>query len=89
VIIQGEVERMLRQNICVVEFRKVTNDAMRAMICTLRPDIIPPTKGMPHPLPPGLVPVWCLDKADWRSFYINTVRNVRVMELRGLPARRI
>jgi hypothetical protein len=84
VIIKGEVERMLRQNICVVEFNKVTNNTMRAMICTLRPDITPPTKGMPHPLPAGLIPVWCLDKSNWRSFYIHTVRNVRVMELRNL-----
>ena len=87
-IIQGEVERMLRQNICVVEFQKVTNSSLRAMICTLRPDIIPATKGMPRNLPPGLIPVWCLDKNDWRSFYINTVRNVRAMPLRQLPSLR-
>ena len=80
---------MLRRDICVVEFKKVTNNAMRAMICTLRSDIVPPTRGLGHPMPPGLVTVWCLDKNDWRSFYINTVRNVRVMELRNLPSRRV
>lgn len=88
-IIKGEVEQMLRQNICVVEFTKVSNGAQRNMICTLRSDIVPPIKGTGGLSSPDVIPVWCLDKNGWRSFRVDTVRRVTIMELRNLPGLRI
>ena len=84
-IIKSQVEDMLRRNVCVVEFTKVSNGAQRNMICTLRKDIVPPLKGTGGPPSPEVIPVWCLDKNGWRSFRVDSVRNVRVMNLRNLP----
>lgn len=79
-IIKGEVERMLRENICVVEFTK-TNGDMRSMPCTLRADMLPPTKGLGKPSTANMT-VWCVDKGAWRSFKLENVKSVRVLEQR-------
>ena len=67
----------LQQGVCELFFKKV-NGSIRHMTCTLNPEFLPmleQTKvGMSNePINPDVIPVWDLDKQDWRSFRVNTV----------------
>ena len=79
-IIREEVQNMLENNICLVEFTKANGD-MRSMPCTLRADMLPPTKGLGKASTTNMT-VWCIDKASWRSFRLENVKSVRVLEQR-------
>ena len=69
----------LQSNICEVEFTKV-NGETRVMKCTLDPSIIlPATKEDPlsqkkvRAVSEEVLPVWDVDKEQWRSFRIENV----------------
>lgn len=75
-------EQMLSENICVVEFNKADGSA-RSMPCTLKPSLIPKTTGTGKGLvSEALVVVWCVDKQAWRSFRLDRVKSIRVLEQR-------
>jgi WYL_2, Sm-like SH3 beta-barrel fold len=76
-----EFVNLLKDNILKVTFMKV-NGELRVMRCTLKKDLLPP-------LPPGYVPkdkvpnpnivaAWDLDKNEWRSFKVDSVKNYEV-----------
>ena len=77
-IIKSQVEQMLRDNICLVTFTKV-DGTVRQMTCTLRPDLLPPTKGGPPPSE-EVIAVWALDRRAWRSFRVDRVTRVVVLQ---------
>ena len=77
-IIRSQVEQMLRNNICLVTFTKL-DGTVRQMTCTLRPDIIPPTQGKSVPSD-KVIAVWALDRTAWRSFRVDKVVRVVVLE---------
>lgn len=69
----------LQSNICEVEFTKV-NGETRVMKCTLDPSIIPPaTKKDPlsqkkvRAISEEVLPVWDVNKEQWRSFRLENV----------------
>ena len=69
---------LLSKNICMVTFNKV-NGEVRALACTLRPDLVPPTKGGAAP-DPNVLPVWSLENRAWRSFRLNNVLRVDILQ---------
>jgi hypothetical protein len=77
-IIRSQVEQMLQNNICLVTFTK-TDGSVRQMTCTLRADIIPPTKGKSVPSD-KVIAVWALDRTAWRSFRLDSVIRVVALE---------
>lgn len=74
-----EMVTELKSGICEVEFTKVNGDK-RVMKCTLDPSIIPEAiKEDPlsqkkiRDLNEEVLPVWDVDKEQWRSFRVENV----------------
>lgn len=72
---------LLKTSKCTVEFTKVDGEK-RTMPCTLNPAFMPE-----QPVLEGkavkktndnVISVWCLDKAAWRSFRVDSVTEIRV-----------
>jgi hypothetical protein len=81
-----EITQLLLAHRCEVTFKKVNGD-LRVMPCTLRPDALPSkpateiTEGAKTRLPvPGVISAWCLDRQEWRSFRVNNVVSVIVID---------
>jgi hypothetical protein len=81
-----EITQMLQTHRCEVTFKKVNGD-LRVMPCTLRSDILPVkpvteiTEGAKTRTPvPGVISAWCLDRQEWRSFRVNNVVSVIVID---------
>lgn len=91
-----ELQKMLVENECIVEFTKV-NGEVRSMPCTLRADLIPQPEVKVHvtntdnpvdfPEPekekkvnPNVMNVWCTDKKEWRSFRIANLISAKVKD---------
>jgi hypothetical protein len=88
---RDSISKMLKENICEVTFTKV-NGEVRVMPCTLKADVIPtapvhetntdnpvdfPKVKAPNP---AVVSAYCLDKKEWRSFRVENVLDVKVIE---------
>lgn len=83
--------KFLRELHCEVTFTKV-NGERRVMPCTLREDVIPPrpvhvtNTDNPIDFPkikkenPNVMSVWCTDKESWRSFRLDSVETITVIE---------
>lgn len=69
----------LQNNVCRVTFTKV-NGEIREMPCTLKREVVPvvESKGVKKPND-SVLSVWCTDKQAWRSFRIDSVTNVEVI----------
>lgn len=74
----------LKESVCEIRFTKV-DGTDRTMNCTLRPDLLPPpkeTKEGEVKKSRGLtdskdhVVVWDLDKGAWRSFRIDSLKEI-------------
>lgn len=91
-----ELQKMLVENECIIEFTKV-NGEVRSMPCTLRADLIPQPEVKVHvtntnnpidfPEPekekkenPNVMNVWCTDKKEWRSFRIANLISAKVKD---------
>jgi hypothetical protein len=78
-----EITQLLLAHRCEVTFKKVNGD-LRVMPCTLRPDTLPPkpvTENAKTKTPvPGVISAWCLDRQEWRSFRVNNVVSVIVID---------
>lgn len=75
-----EYIEVLIENICIVEFTKVSGSA-RTMTCTLRPDHLPVfKKANPKPRIPNdeLISVWDVDVKGWRGFRIDSVTDFKI-----------
>ena len=78
-----ELHRLLEAHDCEVTFTKV-DGAVRVMPCTLRADQLPAkpltenskTRTINH----NAISVWCLDKKSWRSFRVDNVKMIKVLE---------
>jgi hypothetical protein len=87
------IKYMLRQTHCQVTFKKV-DGSIRVMPCTLRPaslpvqiqesvdtrDVTSKESKPPKAENPNTIRVYCLDKQEWRSFRIENVISVKVIE---------
>lgn len=88
---RDSIAKMLKENICEVTFTKV-NGEVRVMPCTLKTDVIPaapvhetntedpinfPTVKVPNP---AVLSAYCMDKLEWRSFRVENVLDVKVIE---------
>lgn len=78
-----ELHHLLESHDCEVVFTKV-DGSERVMPCTLRADELPPkpltenskTRKINH----SAISVWCLDKKEWRSFRVEGVKSIKVLE---------
>jgi len=77
----------LTENVCEVYFTKV-NGEKRAMRCSLRPDVLPesytnseaPKVKDFHTQNKDVLAVWDLQNAGWRSFRVDSVEYVQVID---------
>jgi len=81
-----EITKLLQSHRCEVTFTKVNGD-IRVMPCTLRADVLPPkpirenAENAKTKTPvPDVISVWCLDRQEWRSFRVNNVVSVVVID---------
>ena len=61
-----------------VTFKKVDGD-IRKMLCTLQEGVIPKTTGKKKENKDVLA-VWDLGKNDWRSFRVDSIKRVQIVE---------
>ncbi len=82
VITESELKTRLSKGILAVRFIKVNGD-LRDMECTTDPTIIPSapegttTKTRIKPPTPYLVAAWDINARGWRSFYVDSIVEVR------------
>lgn len=84
---KDEIVEALKANVCEVTFTKV-NGEVRVMPCTLREDLVPvyerkkpvveseETTKVRATSP--TLSVWCVDKAAWRSFRVDSVTKLEI-----------
>lgn len=80
-----ELRSLLAESICTVKFEK-TDGTMREMRCTLMPQFLPPVSSTESLMPrdkreenPNVLAVLDLEKGDWRSFRVSSVKEVSVL----------
>jgi hypothetical protein len=87
------IKYVLRQTHCQITFKKI-DGSIRVMPCTLRPaslpvqvqesvdtqDVTSKESKPPKAENPNTIRVYCLDKQEWRSFRIENVISVKVIE---------
>lgn len=79
-----ELVALLKNNVVNVEFTK-TDGNIRFMECTLIPEFIPKGPSVKEEQPgkklnENVLSVWDTEKNDWRSFRINSLKKVKVLE---------
>lgn len=75
------IRQMLSKDVRTIVFRKI-NGEIREMLCTLDPTIIPPAPKtavarMAQPKPPNLISVWDVNANGWRSFYVDSIIEIK------------
>jgi hypothetical protein len=77
---------VLKHNTCVVSFTKV-NGETRNMPCTLQETVVPKRVlmedkiGAPaRKVNTDVLSVWCTDKNEWRSFRLDSITSVEVLD---------
>lgn len=73
-----QIKEMLHAGPCMVQFTKV-DGTKRYMKCTLSEALVPPsdpTKVKTKKHNPDVLPVWDLEKEDWRSFRYDTLLEI-------------
>ncbi len=78
--------RDLRESVIEVFFTKV-NGEQRAMICTLKPEMLPPSyleekeqEKKYHKENKDVIAAWDVQKGGWRSFRIDSVSYVQIKD---------
>lgn len=84
VLARESVNHLLRENVLKVTFTK-KDGTERQMLCTLNQKLLPPREDgeeeeAPKAKNPDQINVWDLEKGAWRSFMIDTVIMVNVVE---------
>lgn len=72
----------LKNNICEVSFTKVNGES-RTMPCTLRSDVLPKQENIAESrkkFNENVVSVWVTDIDQWRSFRVDSVQEIRILE---------
>ena len=62
-----------------ITFTKV-NGEERVMDCTLQEHMVPPTNPDNRKENETVLPVWDINKGEWRSFRLDSVTNIEVLE---------
>lgn len=82
---KNQIRELLQETIATVTFEK-TDGTIRAMNCTLIPALIPVAPTEEGLIPrtkreenPNLLAVWDLEKGDWRSFKIDSIKKIGIM----------
>jgi len=86
VVDRDEVIRNLRENVIEVTFEKI-NGEMRIMRCSLKPNLLPQTYATDiveekkfHKENPNVISAWDVVKGGWRSFRVDSVKYVQVID---------
>lgn len=76
-----EIVNILKTNVCEVTFTKI-NGEERVMPCTLKEDLIQtaPFSENKRKVNESVVSVWVTDINGWRSFRVDNVKSVTVLE---------
>ena len=77
---QAQLSELLKNNVMTVTFTKV-DGTERTMRCTLLPEYLPPETSGKQMLTEGVrnnLSVWDVDASGWRSFRLDSVKNIRV-----------
>jgi hypothetical protein len=80
-----QMKLALLRNTCEVTFTKV-DGTERTMRCTLMTELMPqlaagqPAEANPRKQSEITLPVWDLDKADWRAFRVDSVKTFVVVD---------
>ena len=69
----------LQKQAMKITFTKV-NGEERVMDCTLQENIVPPTKYTDRKRNEEVLPVFDINKGEWRSFRIESITNIEVLE---------
>ena len=74
-----EIRDLLAHGVSEVTFTKL-NGELRTMPCTLDSTLLPPQSLKEHHetrlYKPETLSVWCVDKAEWRSFRVANVQRI-------------
>jgi len=62
-----------------ITFTKV-NGEERVMDCTLQEHMVPPTNPDNRKENETVLPVWDINKGEWRSFRVDSVTNIELLE---------
>lgn len=83
---RDDILKDLREGVAEVTFTKV-NGEPRVMRCTLRSDLLPKTYAAEqeqektfHRENPEVIAAWDVQKGGWRSFRVNSVEYVQLVE---------
>ncbi len=77
-----QIKKLLLENICQVVFIKVSDRTERTMVCTLKEDILPSTTANHSDVKKerktndSVMPVYDIEKQAWRSFKIDSVKEI-------------
>lgn len=76
-ISKDEFKKLLKEKVLTVKFKK-KDESIRKMICTLSDEYLPENKDEQENKKiktenPNVIPVWDLEKLDWRSFRVDSV----------------
>jgi hypothetical protein len=77
-----EIVDLLHNNDCEVTFTKV-DGSVRIMPCTLRAEALPAQLGESKKTKATnekVISAYCLDKQEWRSFRVDNVTNIKVID---------
>ena len=84
---QRSLKILLQYNICEVRFKKI-DGSIRTMPCTLRRDKLPVQESILESSEPkrtkannpNVLSVYCLDRQEWRSFRLDNVISVKLLQ---------
>ena len=75
---------LLSKHDCEITFTKL-DGATRIMPCTLRTEIMPQRElseaHSSRTRKPETLSVWCLDQSQWRSFRVDRVQHVKILDI--------
>ena len=69
----------LQKKVMKITFTKV-NGEERIMDCTLQEHMVPPTKYTNRKQNEEVLPVFDINKGEWRSFRMDSITNIQVLQ---------
>ena len=75
---KAEMAEVLRKGPARIVFVK-KDGTSRSMLATLQQEALPPAKGGGRPTPPSILPVFDLEKSEWRSFLVDNVVSFKAL----------
>ena len=76
-MLRDDLVKLLKTKEVTVVFKKVSGD-LREMHCTLKEEVLPKIKGTSvRKRNEEVLPVWDLDKEEWRSFRLDSIIEVK------------